>query len=225
MIEKPTPEAGIYELGYTDELTGLHNRRWLTEALKDAAETSAEKFGLIVVDLDGLKKINDQQGHSAGDAHIQKAAYILQQNVRSGHDKRTDNTHQVREADAPLLGRMSGKRTHESNATRTGGDEFIVIILGVSDQEALDKISLRLQQRLADSHIPASVGAAHHSDVHTPRGLLETADKRMYEDKERRKTGKYDETQATIARSIIRMAELAGLDLHDLPAFRDRSET
>jgi diguanylate cyclase (GGDEF)-like protein len=110
-------------LAKRDNLTGLLNRHSLVsefDRLQSIAKKTAQPLLLVAWDLDGLKQINDQQGHAAGDACIRNFAHALQRNVR----KPTA----VRPGDA---------------AFRVGGDEFISIHLAARDGE---KIAERVQR-------------------------------------------------------------------------------
>jgi GAF domain-containing protein len=94
----------IHTLSITDELTGLYNRRGfrlLADKLIRRAARGGEPFNLVYLDLDGLKRINDTQGHGIGDSMISAAAGILRQTFR----------------ESDILARI-------------GGDEFCVLALG-----------------------------------------------------------------------------------------------
>jgi diguanylate cyclase (GGDEF)-like protein len=111
----------LEKLALTDELTGLRNRRGFLlladQGLRIARRTHA-KCLLVFVDLDGLKLVNDTQGHTAGDALIVDAARVL--------------TGVFRESDV---------------IARLGGDEFAVLAL-VDDTAASVAISEHLQARI-----------------------------------------------------------------------------
>jgi diguanylate cyclase (GGDEF)-like protein len=110
-------------LANRDNLTGLFNRHCLAsefERLQSIARQTGQPLLLIAWDLDGLKQVNDQQGHLAGDAYIRNFASALQRSIRNPTD--------VRPGDA---------------AFRVGGDEFISIHLDARDGE---KITERVQR-------------------------------------------------------------------------------
>jgi len=68
-----------------DWLTGLHNRRYFEETLADhiaAATRYDRELSLVLFDLDGFKKINDTQGHAAGDEALRKFAALLEKSAR-----------------------------------------------------------------------------------------------------------------------------------------------
>jgi diguanylate cyclase (GGDEF)-like protein len=110
------------ELALRDQLTGLHNRRFFDDQLERAlarADRSGRPVALLVIDLDGLKAINDSGGHAAGDAALRAAAEALRASVRS--------------SDLPC---------------RLGGDEFAVILPDASGEAALG-VAERAQAALA----------------------------------------------------------------------------
>jgi len=102
----------------TDPLTGLANRRAITEVIA-AAVAAEEPIAIIAIDLDHFKETNDAAGHAAGDALLCAASRRLQEQVRA-----TD-----------LVG-------------RTGGDEFIVVLRGVSDHVEAGQVAERMRAAL-----------------------------------------------------------------------------
>jgi diguanylate cyclase (GGDEF)-like protein len=113
--------AEMQELAARDKLTGLYNRRLFEEQFDAAVARSlrnGEELTLLVVDLDGLKRINDLGGHPAGDDALKALADALRASVRTG--------------DVPC---------------RLGGDEFAVILPGATPADAI-KIAERAQQAL-----------------------------------------------------------------------------
>jgi diguanylate cyclase (GGDEF)-like protein len=113
--------AEMQELAARDKLTGLYNRRLFEEQFDAAVARSlrnGEELSLLVVDLDGLKRINDLGGHPAGDEALKALAESLQATIRAG--------------DVPC---------------RLGGDEFAVILPGATPADAI-KIAERAQEAL-----------------------------------------------------------------------------
>ncbi|HUQ39339.1 MAG TPA: diguanylate cyclase [Acidimicrobiales bacterium] len=97
----------LQEQAYTDSLTGLMNRRALERDLRREAGRAARygrRFGLVVIDMDGLKAVNDNEGHLAGDLRLRGLADAIQESLRIG--------------DA---------------AYRVGGDEFVVLLPETDD--------------------------------------------------------------------------------------------
>lgn len=76
VAEAIAARAELADLAFTDLLTGIPNRLGFVRAMTAAIERN-EPFGLVYVDLDGFKQINDTQGHEAGDRHLQKTAKTL----------------------------------------------------------------------------------------------------------------------------------------------------
>jgi diguanylate cyclase (GGDEF)-like protein len=113
--------AEMQELAARDKLTGLYNRRLFEEQFDAAVARSmrnGEELALLVVDLDGLKRINDLGGHPAGDEALRALADALRASVRAG--------------DVPC---------------RLGGDEFAVILPGATTTAAI-KVAERAQEAL-----------------------------------------------------------------------------
>ncbi len=160
--------AEMEHLAHTDGLTGVYNyryfRRRLAEEIKKAA-ASGDQVSLILFDLDFFKAYTDTFGHQAGDWVLRKVTSILRQGLPSG-----------------------------DVLCRYGGDEFVIILAGTGKEDAL-KIAHRLQeslvsypfpgrQRLPQGKISASFGVATFpEDALTSYGLVEAADRRLYEAK------------------------------------------
>ncbi|MEV8510354.1 GGDEF domain-containing protein [Actinoplanes sp. NPDC051475] len=158
-------------LAVTDGLTGLHNRRHLTEMLTveaDRAGRTGSPLSVVVIDLDHFKQINDTYGHQAGDAVLVEAASRIRGAIRA-----TD-----------VLARY-------------GGEEFVVLLPGTGGPEAME-ISERIRTVLAAGPIPlprhdsitvtASLGAAvSHWGSGTGPGdaldLVAEADRALYKAK------------------------------------------
>src|SRR5204862_133782 len=133
------------EMARRDQLTGLANRRAFDELLDEQvarACRSGQPVGLLVIDLDGLKKINDGGGHTAGDAALCAAADALRASVRAG--------------DLPC---------------RLGGDEFAVVLAGADAAGAL-VVAERAQQALADASGGVANTAATASRLCETPGLM-----------------------------------------------------
>ena len=112
--------AALDRIAHTDELTGLMNRRGLYDFGQKSLELAAsmQQRGLVIYgDLDGLKSINDNFGHEAGDKAIIAAATILKTSFRS-----TDFV------------------------ARVGGDEFVIVSTGLS-KEMFDGIKQKIEER------------------------------------------------------------------------------
>jgi diguanylate cyclase len=137
----------------TDALTGLANRRaW--DAFVEHEEARCRRFGhpaaVIMIDLDGLKIVNDRHGHAAGDELLVRAGALLAETVRA-----TDL------------------------AARLGGDEFAVLATE-SDAAAGDVLVRRLRERLRNAGVAASVGLALRPADGTLADAVREADAAMY---------------------------------------------
>lgn len=143
----------------SDPLTGMVNRRgWARFAAME--EERYRRFGdpgcVIVIDLDGLKSVNDTAGHSEGDRYLQQAAAAMSATVRQ----------------SDLVARL-------------GGDEFGVLAARSTEDEAAVLVT-RLRRTLEAAGTPASVGHAAYTFAAGITGAWEAADRAMYEDKRRR---------------------------------------
>lgn len=154
-------EHKIRQLANFDSLTGLPNRNQLierTERALDAARRMGHQVGLLVIDLDRFKVINDTLGHGAGDELLVEVARRLRSCVRHS-DQVTDN----------LLDSMGTRafRTLEAMC-RLGGDEFVALLPEVIDEHDAEIVAARvLEQMRAPIHVAgqecfvtASVGIA-----------------------------------------------------------------
>ena len=153
----------LAEIAIRDDLTGLYNRRFFEFILdKYKIEDKDIEKGIIFIDLDGFKPINDIYGHHIGDKVLQKVAKTIKNSIR--------------DSDYPF---------------RIGGDEFLILIF--SNKDALKKISDRFFKRISDIDIDGiklecSIGYAHYpTDSNDFSEVIEIADKRMYENKKRKK--------------------------------------
>jgi diguanylate cyclase (GGDEF)-like protein len=159
--------ASVTFLASCDELTGLPNRRCYADRLDQAianAMRNRTRFGLLVIDLNKFKLVNDTLGHQAGDELLRAVGQRFRSVLR-----------------------------HTDLVARTGGDEFTVIVDGVqslADVEALgEAIRSSLEAPIALSqgshYASASVGAAiYPDDGETQIALHARADERMYARKE-----------------------------------------
>ncbi|HXC87092.1 MAG TPA: MASE1 domain-containing protein [Candidatus Cybelea sp.] len=154
-------EERVRNLAVSDPLTGLANYRQLVEAL----ETEIKRFGrnerpfvLLLLDLDGLKNINDEHGHIVGSRALCRLADMLRLYSRE-----------------------------MDTAARYGGDEF-VLILPETDAEAARLVAQRISKRLAEDgeepKISVSIGmAVYPNDGETSNEILGAADRDLYREK------------------------------------------
>ena len=154
------------ELAVTDPLTGLANHRQLVQSLEAEIKRSrrtAQPLAVVLLDLDGLKQINDRHGHLAGSLAIRRVAEALLGSCRA-----TDT------------------------AARFGGDEF-ALVLPETGEAAAWHVARGVVDRLATDaekpNLSISVGVAvYPGNGETVEALLNAADVALYETKERRKS-------------------------------------
>lgn len=158
----------LHKLAYYDMLTDLPNRHLFTDRLEQAlarAERNQTRVGLLFLDLDRFKLINDTLGHSIGDQLLKQAAKRLRDCVRG-----------------------------EDTVARMGGDEFTMILHNIKDITDSTKVASKILNALTDAfeiegrqyYIGGSIGIAHYPDDGTDtETLLRNADGAMYQAKER----------------------------------------
>jgi diguanylate cyclase (GGDEF)-like protein len=154
----------LHRLALTDELTGLANRRSWNDHLEHAlarARRSGAPLSLVVLDLNGFKQVNDEQGHAAGDRLLRTVSACWSSVLR----------------DSDILGRI-------------GGDEFAVI-LDQADASVAARIAERLAASLPAGAVTAASGTATWNRREDAEGLLSRADSAMYEQKEEREGARY----------------------------------
>jgi diguanylate cyclase (GGDEF)-like protein len=146
----------VAAMATTDDLTGLNNRRGLLlagEPLLELSRRTDRSVSVLYVDVDGLKQVNDAQGHAAGDRLIAATGEVLETVFRS----------------ADVVARL-------------GGDEFAVLLSGTGETEVAI-LQERLRSQLAESGISASVGVAQldpDQGHQTLEQLIDMADLAMY---------------------------------------------
>lgn len=156
-------EAEVLRLAERDGLTGLYNRRRMMELLDSAIAESLKRgqcVGLLFIDLNGFKGINDEYGHAAGDQILITAAKRIAARVRTG-----------------------------DFVCRYGGDEFVVVLPNVPDAAAVTRVADTIRERVAlpywlqgrEQHLTAAIGESlYPRDGHNAVDLLEQADREMY---------------------------------------------
>ena len=160
-------EERLQYLATRDALTGLPNRLLLQERLAQAiaqAKRNGRNVGVLYIDLDRFKNVNDTLGHRIGDELLKQVTASL-----SGALRETD-----------LLARL-------------GGDEFMVIVEDFDDAAVLNRIAQKLQDAITqpfriedhDIYVTSSIGISiYPDDSDDPEGLLKHADVAMYRSKE-----------------------------------------
>ncbi|WP_445940513.1 diguanylate cyclase domain-containing protein [Pseudomonas sp.] len=166
IIELNTNQQELQRMAHNDPLTGLPNRRLFFDRLQHAinnAERNGKLLGLLYVDLDHFKEINDTHGHAAGDEVLDNIAHLLASVTRSG-----------------------------DTVARLGGDEFVILFEEVESRATLlgiaQKLLALLQNRLLidgkDLQVRASLGISiYPQDGRDAQTLLQNADRAMYSSK------------------------------------------
>ena len=170
--ELESANGRIVHLANHDHLTGLPNRRLLKELVGDhiaLARRQSRMFGLLYLDLDDFKPVNDTFGHAAGDLVLARVA----ERLRSA----------VRESDT---------------VARLGGDEFVLLVRDVGDRDSLATIAEKMRSALSAPftvdqtvcRITASIGVSlYPSHGQTYDELMNAADRAMFDAKRAGKAG------------------------------------
>jgi diguanylate cyclase (GGDEF)-like protein/PAS domain S-box-containing protein len=190
ITERKNLEETLRNSSLKDDLTGLFNRRGLLKQAApyfDFARRQKEKLLLLFIDLDGMKKINDEFGHNEGDNALIQTAAILNHSFRS----------------SDIIARL-------------GGDEFTVLVtdLNASKEEAIARLNENLRAYNASEtrnhKLSFSIGVATLEPERMAcfEELLEQADQAMYEQKrsKRRRTSERSQNEAQFAPDSIPFA-------------------
>ena len=173
-IERGRQRARLRAMAYYDGLTGLPNRTFLLDKLRDAIEVAQSRLGRVAIlflDLDRFKDVNDTLGHQRGDRLLQAAAARLLEHVGSA-----------------------------GTIARTGGDEFVVLLTEVQDADAVREIAEKIIAAMSEpfqldeyeQFISTSIGIAiYPEDGRDDQNLIKNADIAMYRAKERGRNGYY----------------------------------
>ncbi|MDQ2944241.1 MAG: GGDEF domain-containing protein [Candidatus Dormibacteraeota bacterium] len=169
----------------TDHLTGLANRREFERVMEREvalAERHDRRLSVMMIDLDNLKRINDRQGHRAGDAALRLVAQQLQRVVRAS-----------------------------DVGARAGGDEFAVAMPETTIERARD-VATRLRSAIrhvslsskSPEPVEVSIGVAAWRPGQDWQAVYQVADGDLYEDKRRRKADRWTETERPTIRLLGR---------------------
>jgi diguanylate cyclase (GGDEF)-like protein/PAS domain S-box-containing protein len=168
ITEKRNLRETLYQQAHFDALTHLPNRNLFDDRLEQSLKKvvrnpAAHNMALMLLDLDHFKEVNDSRGHATGDELLKQAAERMR--------------HCIRESDT--VGRI-------------GGDEFIILVDGFSEENTPDDIAQRLLKAMQmpflifgqNSHISASIGVALSSSQNlNAETLKKNADVALYEAK------------------------------------------
>ena len=173
-IDRSRQRARLRAMAYFDALTGLPNRVFLAEKLRDAIEVAQSRLGRVAVlflDLDRFKDVNDTLGHARGDRLLQMVAQRLVKEV----------------GDSSTIARM-------------GGDEFVVLLTDCQDADHVRDVGERILTLVSEpflldeyeQYISASIGiAVYPEDGRDDQTLIKNADIAMYRAKDRGRNGYY----------------------------------
>ena len=146
----------LEKLSTTDLLTGVNNRNAMNNRvikIVTGRERMPNAYGVIFADLNGLKTINDGKGHNAGDSLLKNAAAALTTTFKG------------------------------SDIYRAGGDEFVIISMGIS-KEILESQIIELRKKENDPEpVSFAIGFYYNENHGDIRAAMRLADARMYEDK------------------------------------------
>ena len=164
ITEEKRLEEELRRLAVTDPLTGLYNRRQLSESLGREFERSRRHqlpLSVLICDVDHFKRFNDDHGHETGDLVLQMVAHHLTAALR-GHDL----------------------------PCRYGGEEFLAMLPSTPPSGAYS-VAERLRRDIAANqvkglHITVSIGVASYPEVaaDTPEALIDAADRALYDAKQ-----------------------------------------
>ena len=173
-IDRSRQRSRLRAMAYYDALSGLPNRVFLGEKLRDAIDVAQSRLGrvaLLFLDLDRFKDVNDTLGHARGDRLLQMVALRLVKQL--GDD---------------------------GTIARMGGDEFVVLLTDCRDAEQVREVAERIITAISEpfpldeyeQFISTSIGIAiYPEDGRDDQTLIKNADIAMYRAKERGRNGYY----------------------------------
>lgn len=143
----------LEELSQIDTLTGIHNRRAMQNRMKKLERHKNRPFGVVNIDLNGLKVVNDQEGHEAGDKLLIQAGELLR------------------------------KIFYQEDIFRTGGDEFVIITSGIDQETFYRKVKRLRNDVEKNARVSFAIGEYWSEGGQDIRDVFRYADERMYADK------------------------------------------
>ena len=208
----------IRTLAYQDGLTGLPNRRLFNEHLEKVLARARRKgtaFGVLFIDIDNFKLINDTIGHQAADKVLRHLSASLSDLICTD-----DMLGLYRDDNIDPGATITVERLTDSVLSRLGGDEFIVLLPDTRDRFAAGTVARRILAHLeqpirADHHevfVTASIGiATFPEDGISAEVLIRNADTAMYHAKQQGKAAFQYYSAAMNAASVERLTLETGL--------------
>jgi diguanylate cyclase (GGDEF)-like protein len=142
-------------MSHVDSLTGLNNHNAMLLTMKKYMEEETENpFGVVNIDLNGLKIVNDDEGHDAGDRLLVRAAALL---------KLAFGDYEI---------------------YRAGGDEFVLLCPGITEEQMQAQVQQLRSLADSTPDLSFAVGSVHAAGEYDIRKLMHTADELMYKDKQ-----------------------------------------
>ncbi len=134
------------EAAFIDQLTSLPNRTLFLDRLRQmilTSERKGERFGIMLLDLDGFKEINDALGHQVGDKLLQKIAQRLKRTIRASSTI-------ARAVNEPIGDEYTSEAVRFSELTlaRLGGDEFAILLPSLKDVDGAISVAKRIASAL-----------------------------------------------------------------------------
>ncbi len=153
--QKQRMESNILFLSRHDSLTGLGNRHRYMRLLSELENAENVETGVAFVDLNGLKSLNDREGHTAGDIFLK------------------------------TMGEVFTRHFRKDEVFRIGGDEFVIVSRGISAHRFKKKIRAMRDEADALYPGALALGSVWKKSGTSPSEMARLADKRMYADKRR----------------------------------------
>lgn len=138
-IEVKTLLETLENSALRDGLTGLYNRRFFDEHIKNLAPQAQREginIGVLMLDMDHFKAVNDEYGHDIGDKVLKEFARVVKENLR----------------DSDIV-------------VRFGGEEFLVLLVGVTSEEAALEVANKLREKVASNVIDVYAGATMQKTI------------------------------------------------------------
>lgn len=158
--QKRSTATLLREMSFADSLTGLSNRNGYMRRASELARRPPASLGVVFADLNGLKKINDERGHHAGDAFIKSIGQVLQHHFR------------------------------REEIYRVGGDEFIILCRDIPEARFEAKIAAMRAECERVHPGGLALGSVWQDDAIEVPQMVQDADELMYEEKTRMHAGR-----------------------------------